>query len=267
MQERASPLRIVSWNVNGLKNLVGRHGSLEQALRVLGDNVDIVCFQETKLSVPVPATCSDAPGWRSWHSIGIKPNAGSVKKGYSGVSIFVREDRVRPKLVEERILHESQDFTLFSKDSQQKDIKCMGLSHADIIRLEKELDKEGRIIVADFGEFVLFNVYFLSARDSEETQDRFAMKMLFNRLVEAKMDEIVSRGRDVILCGDLNIILGRLDHCSPDSMSIYAFESAPAREWMERLTEEKFVDVFRKFHSQRPNAFTFWSTKTGIFSF
>jgi AP endonuclease 2 len=48
----------------------------------------------------------------------------------------------------------------------------------------RALDSEGRCVVTDHGAFVLFNVYCPNTGGSD---DRFAFKLSFNRLLQARV--------------------------------------------------------------------------------
>lgn len=74
-------MRLVSWNVNGLRAVHAR-GDLSWAFN--GD-VDVLLLQETKIQ---PDAVTDEmrapPGWRSFWTFG-------KKKGYSGTAVFARD--------------------------------------------------------------------------------------------------------------------------------------------------------------------------------
>lgn len=70
-------MRLVSWNVNGLRACLGK-GFLESCAAL---NADMICLQETKMQ---PGQVEiDLPGYEQfWNS--------AVKKGYSGTAVFTR---------------------------------------------------------------------------------------------------------------------------------------------------------------------------------
>ena len=71
------PMKIVSWNVNGLRACLGK-GFLDFCASA---NADIICLQETKMK-PKQAEF-DLPGYqRFWNS--------ADKAGYSGTAVFTR---------------------------------------------------------------------------------------------------------------------------------------------------------------------------------
>ena len=73
-------MKIVSWNVNGLRSL-GKNGYWEAFLR--GTKPDIFCLQETKASPEqVPDELREVAGFSSFFS------SSQTKKGYSGVALY-----------------------------------------------------------------------------------------------------------------------------------------------------------------------------------
>lgn len=69
-------MKLVSWNVNGLRSCMGK-GFPEY---LTAQNPDIVCLQETKLQ---PEQAPEFPGWHEyWHS--------AVRRGYSGTAVLSR---------------------------------------------------------------------------------------------------------------------------------------------------------------------------------
>ena len=88
-------MRIVSWNVNGLRALV-KKGVLLDFLESSG--ADIVTLQETRvLEAQLPAGVRELQGWHSYYSA-------AERLGYSGVAVFSRKpaDKVITNLPEAR---------------------------------------------------------------------------------------------------------------------------------------------------------------------
>ncbi len=72
-------MRIISWNVNGIRACMGK-GMLDF---LKSENADMICIQETKMQ-PGQAVV-DLPGYlQYWNS--------AVKKGYSGTAIFTKQE-------------------------------------------------------------------------------------------------------------------------------------------------------------------------------
>ena len=68
-----------------------------------------------------------------------------------------------------------------------------------------EISKEGRVLLTDHGDFVLFNVYCPNA--GGEGRPRLEFKRRFLEALWRKMEEWrVERRRRVVLVGDLNLV-------------------------------------------------------------
>jgi exodeoxyribonuclease-3 len=124
-------MKIVSWNVNGLR-AVSQRGDLAWAF---DGTIDVVGLQETKIQ---PAHVTDAmrapPGYSfstwAFHA---------TKKGYSGTALFVRDGIAATPF----------------------EFKIGGDDHADF-------DVEGRITGVDLGALIVLNVYFPNGGSSDE---------------------------------------------------------------------------------------------------
>lgn len=79
-------MRIVSWNVNGLR-AVHRNGFWDKFLRLYPD---VFCLQETKSSPEqLPAEVRECPGYKSFYL------SSTAKKGYSGVAIYSKVEPLK----------------------------------------------------------------------------------------------------------------------------------------------------------------------------
>ncbi|CAI5488165.1 unnamed protein product [Closterium sp. Naga37s-1] len=75
-------MRIVSFNVNGLRARVQQHGSLGALLSAL--DADVVCLQETKLArQDVTEDVAITPGYEAFFSFNRAPSRGRL--AYSGL--------------------------------------------------------------------------------------------------------------------------------------------------------------------------------------
>ena len=163
-----SGLRILSWNVNGLR-AAHRKGFLPWFASA---NPDILCLQETKISEDqLSANFRQVEGYDSYFAC-------AERKGYSGVAIYTK---AAPVQVE----------SSFNVDA---------------------LANEGRVLLADYGQFVLLNVYFPNGRSSAE---RLTYKMDFYDAFLEFTDKLVQEGRNVVICGDVNTAHKEIDLARP----------------------------------------------------
>ena len=71
-----------------------------------------------------------------------------------------------------------------------------------------EFDDEGRYVQADFKDLSIVSVYFPSGSSSD---DRQQAKYRFLALFEKHMAELAKSGRDILICGDVNIAHKEID--------------------------------------------------------
>ena len=240
-----------------LKRLYGRKSSISEFLNHnICKDFDIVCIQETKLTKSELLQSNEltqADGWLCFYSVCMESDA--AQKGYSGTATFVRCGTCVPFGAE-------LGFTQgWQTSCDEAGAMVAGMSMQEL----KELDGEGRVVLTDHKDFVLFNIYgpAITSEDPEKSKKRMEFKMKFFRALEMRWKEIEeTRKVPVIVLGDFNIAPQPIDY--PDVDLNFYRQDRPDRMWMKRLLQERgFSDCFRVFHPERKNAFTVWSLATG----
>ncbi|WP_424358568.1 exodeoxyribonuclease III [Methanocella sp. MCL-LM] len=181
-------------------------------------NPDILCLQETKASED-----QLPPEIRTAWGYHVYFASGE-KKGYSGVAIL---SKVKPLSV-------SAGFGI------------------------EEFDREGRVLVADYGSFVLLNIYFPNGKASPERLD---YKMRFYDAFLEYVDRLKARGRKIVVCGDVNTAHREIDIARPRENSKISGFLPVERAWMDKFFAHGYVDTFRLFNDQ-PGQYTFWDVIT-----
>ncbi len=182
------------------------------------EDADIVCLQETKAE---PAQLTDEF---------IKPNgyqsfwSAAEKKGYSGVAIYTKK---KPVSVVEGI----------------------GV---------KEFDSEGRTLMADYGDFVLFNIYFPNGGAGNK---RVPFKMGFYDAFLKNVESLRKKGKKIIITGDVNTAHTEIDLARPKENAKNTGFLPEEREWVSKFLECGYVDTFRHFE-KAPGHYTWWDYKT-----
>ena len=120
------------------------------------------------------------------------------------------------------------------------------------------LNNEGRVIVADYGEFVLLNVYFPNGRSSAE---RLKYKLDFYNAFLEFTDSIRADGRNLIICGDVNTAHKEIDIARPKANTGISGFLPEERAWVDKLVSHGYVDTFRIFN-QDPGQYTWWDFMT-----
>ena len=146
------------------------------------------------------------------------------KKGYSGVGLYCRK---------------------------QPDEIIMGLGWA-------EADREGRYIQADFGNLSIVSLYLPSGSSSEIRQQA---KYRFMDQFTPIMQKMIDSEREVILCGDWNIVHKQIDIKNWTSNQKNSGCLPEERAWLTKLFDELgWVDTFRVVN-QKPDQYTWWSNR------
>ncbi|KAK6924489.1 Endonuclease/exonuclease/phosphatase [Dillenia turbinata] len=256
-------MKIVTYNVNGLRQRVTQFGSLLKLLQSL--DADIVCFQEIKVfRQELTADLVMAEGYESFVSCNRNSQRG---RGYSGVATFCRvKSAFSSREVALPMAAEEGVTGLLENSSTRKDEVpsiAEGLeeySREDLLKI----DSEGRCIITDHSHFVLFNVY--GPRADPDDTERLQFKHTFFEVLQKRWESFLRKGRRVVVVGDLNIAPAAIDHCEPGS----EFEKNKFRRWFRSILVESggpFFDVFRSKHPHRREAFTCWAVHNGAEEF
>ena len=179
---------------------------------------DILCLQETKAH---KEQLSD----NLLEIPGYTPYFSSAeRKGYSGVAIY---SKIKPEKI-------SNGFGI------------------------ERFDKEGRTIIAEYRNFLLFNIYFPNGKASEE---RLRYKMEFYDAFLKHVDKLKNDGKNIIFCGDVNTAHREIDLARPKANEKTSGFLPEERAWMDRLIEHGYVDTFRIFYEE-PGHYSWWDYKS-----
>lgn len=216
-------MRIVSWNVNGIR-AVHKKGLFEPFLKEL--KPDIICLQETKAEQHQSPV--DLMGYEEyWHSA-------KNKKGYSGTAIFTKQVPHDVRFGFPAILS-----------------KKYGLDTDDY----GDPNEEGRVIAADMGQFWVVSVYTPNAKDD---LSRLTLRHKhWDPAFLAYMKELELE-KPVIFCGDLNVAHMPDDLARPkENVGVKGFTNEE-REGIDRMIDAGFVDTFRLF-TEGNGHYSWWS--------
>ncbi|GAA5899457.1 DNA-(apurinic or apyrimidinic site) lyase APN2 [Sporobolomyces salmoneus] len=253
-------MRIVTWNVNGIKTLLQYHPwnkkkTYEGIIEDLGG--DITCIQETKITrAQMEKGMAIMENYDSFFSFYRK-----TVRGIHGTAIFTKRDVVVPVKAEEGIGSALLPATLTEKE------RIGGYPLSSEVDLDygkmKELDAEGRTTIIDTGMFVLINLYC----PNETNDQRLVFKNEFNSMVDRRVRNLIREGREVIVLGDLNICASDLDTAEPSqraqNQGLEQFTDHPPRKWLKEFTgpDGPMVDTTRAQFPDRKGMFTCWNTK------
>jgi len=150
------------------------------------------------------------------------------KKGYSGVALYIKEE-------------------------------LEVLNVTDGLGLD-EFDSEGRTLVAEFKDFVLFNCYF---PNGQRDLSRVPYKLKFSREVASQALELNKKlKKPVIICGDYNTSHQEIDLKNPKSNKKNTGFLPEERAWIDEFIAQGFSDVFRDQFPEEEGHYTWWSYRS-----
>ena len=169
------------------------------------ENPDILCVQETKAQRE--QLTSELLKDHGYYTFW---HSGD-RKGYSGVATFCKH---QPLYVQE------------------------GLG------LEK-YDKEGRVLITEHDNFLLYNIYFPNGQKNDE---RLRYKLDFYDDLLPIINDQVNSGNNVIVAGDWNTAHLPIDLARPRENENTSGFLRVERDWMDNLQASGFIDTFRYFN-------------------
>ena len=179
---------------------------------------DIMCLQETKAMKEQLAP--DLKEIKGYHSY----FSSAEKKGYSGVAIYSKEKPIEVK-------------------------------HG--IGIEK-FDSEGRFLIAEYENFVLFNIYYPNGKARAE---RLQYKMDFYDAFLKYANKLKKAGKNIVVCGDVNTAHKEIDLARPKQNEKTSGFLPEEREWIDKFLDQGYLDTFRMFNDE-PEKYTWWDMVT-----
>lgn len=125
---------------------------------------------------------------------------------------------------------------------------------------KKEFDSEGRVLTAEFKNFIVINSYF---PNSKRDHSRLPFKLKFCADFLRHVEKERAKGKSLYLCADWNIAHTEIDLKNAKANSKNAGFLPQERAWMSRFLEAGFVDTFRHFTID-PGHYTWWSNRPGV---
>jgi len=122
----------------------------------------------------------------------------------------------------------------------------------------KRFDCEGRTLIADFGDFLLFNVYFPNGTSGDV---RLKFKLKFYEAFLKHLKEPIYSGKKIIICGDYNTAHNAIDLARPKANQTVSGFLPEERAWIDKLVKHGYADTFRLFN-QAPHHYTWWHLVT-----
>ncbi|WP_454981287.1 exodeoxyribonuclease III [Capnocytophaga haemolytica] len=178
---------------------------------------DVLCLQEIKATESQIATERAALAALGYP---YQYYYSAEKKGYSGVAILCKE---QPKHVE----------------------VGTGIDY---------MDKEGRVLRADFENVSVMSLYLPSGTNPERLGFKFTFMDDFKRYI----DHLKKSIPNLVICGDYNICHQAIDIHDPVRNATVSGFLPEERAWLDAFIKSGFIDTFRYFNPE-PHNYSWWS--------
>ncbi len=120
----------------------------------------------------------------------------------------------------------------------------------------KKFDSEGRFVVTEHEDFLLYNVYFPNGGSGDERHD---FKQEFLRKFTSHLKSQIKSGHEIVLVGDYNVAHEEIDVYDPKRLAKVSGFLPEERAWFSEFLASGFVDLFRHFHPKEPHRYSWWS--------
>ncbi|HZO04377.1 MAG TPA: exodeoxyribonuclease III [Burkholderiales bacterium] len=116
-----------------------------------------------------------------------------------------------------------------------------------------EFDMESRIVQAQLGRLVLASVYVPNGNKDYPAKIDFVKRLI------AWTRRLHQEGREVLLCGDMNITRTEMDVHPRERKPMLVGQRPEERELFAELLGDSLVDVGRKLQPDNADMFTWWA--------
>lgn len=182
---------------------------------------DVLCLQEVKCTEDkIPAELLELEDYNVDWYAAERP-------GYSGTATFIRRN-LKVKSVERGIGHST--------------------------------DNEGRVLIHDLGDFLIYNVYHPNGTSGPE---RLKVKMSFYECILKHWELKRKAGHELVLGGDVNTAHRPIDLARPKENEETSGFLPEERAWMDTVFAKGYIDTFRKINGDVPDEYSWWSFRSG----
>jgi len=229
-------MKLLSWNVNGLRAF-HKKGAFDHIYEL---DPDIFCLQETKAHPEqLPEELRHPAGYHAYfdHS--------KVKKGYSGVAIYIKDDFLS---------------SVIPAPDQVEGKLPTGIQYPKVeYGFGKEkLDQEGRFLAVFLDKMVIITCYFPNGGGGPE---RLAYKLEYYKEFLNYIEKLRKSGHSIIFCGDVNTAHNEIDLARPKANENNTGFLRIERDWLDLVVKQGYVDTFRHLHGEEVK-YSWWDMKT-----
>jgi exodeoxyribonuclease-3 len=218
-------MKLVSWNVNGIRAVV-KKGTFQDFIKK--EKPDVLCLQEIKAMQDQVEV--DLPEYEHyWNS--------AQKKGYSGTAVFVKNN----------IEVHGVEFGL--PEDLCKKYKLHEDSYGDP-------NLEGRVIAVELDDIYVVTAYTPNSKD-----DLSRLNLRHKQWDPAFLEYMfrLEQEKPVVFSGDLNVAHQEQDLANPKANEGGRGFTKEEREGIDNIIEAGFVDSFRHFVPKGNGHYSWWS--------
>lgn len=204
----------------------------------------------------------------SWNVNGIRA---AQKKGFlewlakgtphSPDILGVQEIKVMPEQLSHNMLEPAGYYTAWNPAERKgysgtalfSKIKPISVWHG--LGIER-FDTEGRCLIAKYEKFTFMNIYF---PNGQKDDIRLQYKLDYYDVFLDYANELVAKGEDLIICGDVNTAHKPIDLARPKANEKYSGFLPIERAWIDKFIDNGYVDTFRYFHPDEAEQYSWWS--------
>jgi exodeoxyribonuclease-3 len=122
----------------------------------------------------------------------------------------------------------------------------------------EKFDSEGRILITEYQDFTLFNIYFPNGK---KNQERLNYKLDFYDTFLGYADNLKAEGKNLVVCGDFNTAHKEIDLSRPKENEKISGFLPIERAWIDTFLDHGYTDTFRYFN-KKPEQYSWWDMKT-----
>jgi len=203
----------------------------------------------------------------SWNVNGIRAiqNKGFMEwfQNHGGNIICLQETKAQPEQLSDDIKN-IKGFQSYWFSAEKKGYSSVAVyTNIEPVNItngfnNSEFNKEGRVIVAEYEKFVLANVYF---PNGGRGPGRVKYKLDFYNDLFFYLEKNYRDRKGIIVTGDYNTAHKEIDLARPKENQKNSGFLPEEREWIDRIINLGYTDVFRKFNN-KPEQYTYWDQIT-----
>lgn len=125
--------------------------------------------------------------------------------------------------------------------------------------MNSKFDREGRILITDYMDFRLLNIYFPNGKQNDE---RLQYKLDFYDATLDYCEKSRKKGKEIVVCGDFNTAHNKIDLANPKANEKTSGFLRIERDWMDKFENHGYVDTFRHFFPDKTEMYSWWSYRT-----